>query len=117
MRANPTMMLHSQFGLYIASAMTMWAPPFTLAGLRTLDALLSRAEPHSDAREQTGCSCKRANRPSWIARQPDSELAKLANRALDRKAAAVLLRHDVVADRETKAGSFASWLGGEERLE
>ena len=32
-------------------------------------------------------------------------------------AAAVLLRHDVVADRQTEASALAGWLGGEERLE
>jgi hypothetical protein len=37
--------------------------------------------------------------------------------AIDRDHAAMLLRDDVVGDRQTEASAFASWLGGEERLE
>src|SRR5262249_17564169 len=50
-------------------------------------------------------------------REPYRELAVFANLAFDRNAAAVLLRDDVVADRQAKAGALPGRLGGEERLE
>jgi hypothetical protein len=49
-------------------------------------------------------------------RQSNSELSELAGPAIDTDRAAMLLGHDVVADREAKAGSLASRLGREERL-
>ena len=52
-----------------------------------------------------------------LARQPNRELGENALFAVDRDRAAVLLRHDIIADRETEAGPLARRLGGEERLE
>ena len=52
-----------------------------------------------------------------MARQPYRELAEFADRAVYGDAAAVLLGHDVVADRQAETGAFARWLGGEEWLE
>src|SRR5262245_48683898 len=52
-----------------------------------------------------------------LARQAYHELAVLASLALDRDCAAMLLRDDVVRDRQTKAGTLAGRFGGEERLE
>jgi hypothetical protein len=49
-------------------------------------------------------------------RQPDSEFGELADPAIDPDCAAMLLGHDVVANREAKAGSFSGRLGREERL-
>jgi len=49
------------------------------------------------------------------ARQPDRELAQLADPAVDLDRAAVLLGDDVPADRETEACPFARRLGREER--
>src|SRR5262245_64270001 len=48
--------------------------------------------------------------------QSDGELRVLADPAVDLDRAAVLLGHDVIANRETKPGSFAGRLRGEERL-
>src|SRR5271156_3507381 len=50
------------------------------------------------------------------ARQADRELGELADPAVDRDRAAVLLGDDVPADRQPEAGAFAGRLGGEERL-
>src|SRR6266436_2198236 len=50
-------------------------------------------------------------------RQADGELGELAERAVDLDRAAVLLGDDVIADRQTQAGSLAGRLGREERLE
>src|SRR5207302_3686697 len=47
----------------------------------------------------------------------DGELGVLADPAVDLDRAAVLLGHDVVADRQTKPGAFAGRLRREERLE
>jgi hypothetical protein len=51
------------------------------------------------------------------AREADGKLGKLIGLAIDGDRAAMLLRHDVVADREPEPGAFAGRLGGEERLE
>src|SRR5437868_10742167 len=50
-------------------------------------------------------------------RQAQDELGELPRLAVDRDRPAMLLRDDVVADREAEAGALAGWLGGEERLE
>src|SRR6516165_8119897 len=49
--------------------------------------------------------------------QPHCELGKVTDFAIDRDGAAVLLRYDLVADRQPKAGTLAGRLGREERLE
>src|SRR6516162_11334972 len=51
------------------------------------------------------------------ARQPHRELGEVADFAIDHDGAAVLLRYDLVADRQPKAGTLAGRLGREERLE
>src|SRR6516164_3382141 len=50
-------------------------------------------------------------------RQPHCELGEVTEFAIDRDGAAVLLRYDLVADRQPKPGAFAGRLGCEERLE
>ena len=50
-------------------------------------------------------------------RQPHRELGEVADFAIDRDGAAVLLGYDLVADRQPKPGALAGWLGREERLE
>ena len=50
-------------------------------------------------------------------RQAHGEFAVLPELAVDRYRAAVLLRDDVVADRQAEAGALAGRLGREERLE
>jgi hypothetical protein len=50
-------------------------------------------------------------------RQTYRELAVFANLAVHSDGAAMLLRHDVVGDRQAEAGAFAGRFGGEERLE
>src|SRR6516225_9293634 len=50
-------------------------------------------------------------------RQPHGELGEVTDFAIDRDGAAVLLSYDLVADRQSKPGAFASRLGREERLE
>src|SRR5213082_1616242 len=50
-------------------------------------------------------------------RQAQDELGELPRLAVDRDRPAMLLRDDVVADREAKASALACRLGGEERLE
>src|ERR1700741_5326310 len=50
------------------------------------------------------------------ARQSNGELREIADLAVDRNRAAMLLGHDVVADRQAKAGPLASRLGREEWL-
>jgi len=50
------------------------------------------------------------------ARQSNRELGELADPAIDGDRAAVLLGHDVVADREAEPSPLAGWLGGEEGL-
>jgi len=49
--------------------------------------------------------------------QADREFGEIIDLAIDLDRAAVLLGHDVVADRETEAGALAGRLGREERLE
>src|SRR5205085_1214019 len=51
------------------------------------------------------------------ARQPYDELGEGARLALDHDRAAMLLRDDVVADRQTEPGALPGRLGGEEGLE
>ena len=68
------------------------------------------------ARRLHSRSCLRNCRP-MRARQSNGELGELADPAIDGDGAAVLLRHDVIADREAKAGAFAGRLGRKERLE
>src|SRR5229473_2477121 len=53
----------------------------------------------------------------WASRQPHRELAEFPDLALDRDRATMLLRDDVVADREPQAGAFPGRLCREERLE
>src|SRR5215469_2563421 len=48
--------------------------------------------------------------------QSNGELSEIADLAIDGDRAAMLLGHDVVADREAEAGAFTSRLGREERL-
>src|SRR6266481_1403283 len=55
-------------------------------------------------------------RPGGGAGQADCELGELAEAAVDRDRAAMLLGYDVVADREAEASAFAGRLGGEEWL-
>src|SRR5215472_10364325 len=50
-------------------------------------------------------------------RQPHRKLGELTDFALDRDRTAVLLRYDVVADRQAKSRALAGRLGGEEGLE
>src|SRR6516225_10122509 len=50
-------------------------------------------------------------------RQPHRELGEVTDFAIDRDGAAVLLRYDLVADRQPKPSALASRLGREERLE
>jgi hypothetical protein len=59
---------------------------------------------------------KQSGNPLWIARQPYREFAELAALALEGDAAAVLLGHDVVADRQAQTGALTGGLGREERL-
>src|SRR5262249_24759499 len=68
--------------------------------------------PVSPAAHQTASG----GRPA-CARQAHRELGEGARLALDRDGAAMLLRDDVPADRETEPGAFAGRLGREERLE
>src|SRR5580692_10630574 len=55
--------------------------------------------------------------PLRLARQPYRELAVVADLAVHGDVAAMLLRDDVVGDRQAETGAFAGRLGGEERLE
>src|SRR3954466_9807189 len=50
-------------------------------------------------------------------RQAQDELGELPRLAVDRDRPAMLLRDDVVADRQAEAGALAGRLGGEEGLE
>src|SRR6516164_3062834 len=50
-------------------------------------------------------------------RQPHRELGEVADLAVDRDRAAVLLGYDLVANRQPKPGALASRLGREEGLE
>src|SRR5215472_7846042 len=59
----------------------------------------------------------RTSRGLLLARKANCELCERTRLARDRNAAAVLLRHNVVADRQAEAGALAGRLGGEERLE
>src|SRR6516164_8981480 len=49
--------------------------------------------------------------------QPHRKLGEVADFAVDRDGAAVLLRYDLVADRQPKPGALAGRFGREERLE
>src|SRR5262245_14518579 len=51
------------------------------------------------------------------ARQPHREFGEVADLAVDRDGTAVLLRYNLVADRQPKPGAFAGRLGREEGLE
>jgi hypothetical protein len=68
-----------------------------------------RASSHSCHRTRPG--------DRRVARQAYGELGDLADPAIDLNRAAVLLGHDVVADREAEAGPLAGRLGRKERLE
>ena len=48
--------------------------------------------------------------------QSNRELSEIADLAIDGDRAAMLLGHDVVADRQAETGSLAGRLRGEERL-
>ena len=50
-------------------------------------------------------------------RQPHGELGEVADFAIDRDGAAVLLRYDLVADRQPKPGALAGRFRREEGLE
>src|SRR6516164_5130051 len=50
-------------------------------------------------------------------RQPHGELGEVTDFAIDRDGATVLLRYDLIADRQPKPGALAGRLGREERLE
>src|SRR6516225_2885596 len=50
-------------------------------------------------------------------RQPHREFGEVTDFAIDRNGAAVLLRYDLVADRQPEPGALAGRLGREERLE
>jgi hypothetical protein len=52
-----------------------------------------------------------------VTRQADGELGELADPAIDPDCAAMLLGHDVIADRTPKPRPLAGRLGGEEWLE
>src|SRR5215510_8401586 len=52
-----------------------------------------------------------------VSRQAYREFGEFPDFAVHADRAAVLLRYNVVADRQTEAGSFASRLGRKERLE
>src|SRR3954471_17252797 len=52
-----------------------------------------------------------------LARQSDNELREFIHLAVDSDRSPMLFRHDVVGDRQAKAGALAGWLGGEEWLE
>src|SRR6267142_1489212 len=60
--------------------------------------------------------CLRHCRPV-SARQSNSEFSELADPAIDLNRAAVLLGHDVIADRQAKPCALSGRLGGEEWLE
>ena len=45
-----------------------------------------------------------------LARQPDRELAEFADLAFHGDRSAMLLRHNVIGDRQTEAGALAGWL-------
>ena len=51
------------------------------------------------------------------ARQPHRELGEVADLAIESDGTAVLLRYNLVADRQPKSGTLAARLGREERLE
>src|SRR5262245_19026480 len=51
------------------------------------------------------------------ARQPHRELGEVADLAIESDGTAVLLRYNLVADRQPKSGTLAGRLGREERLE
>src|SRR6516165_9795699 len=61
--------------------------------------------------------CCLCHRSLVSTRQSNGEPSELADLAIDGDRAAMLLGHDVIADREAEAGSFTSRLGREERLE
>src|SRR6516162_2750028 len=70
--------------------------------------------PYSDiatASSRSSSHCMSASR------QPHRELGEVTDFAIDRDGAAVLLRYDLVADRQSKPGALAGRLGCEERLE
>src|SRR5580704_4924188 len=62
-------------------------------------------------------STGRSPRRLRFARQPYRELAVVADLAIHSDAAAMLLRDDIVGDRQAEAGALAGWLGSEEWLE
>jgi hypothetical protein len=66
------------------------------------------------ARSWFGWSCPKADH-RWssrrlLPRQVDGKFSEHALVAFDRDRPAVLLRYDVVVDRETKPGPLAGWL-------
>ena len=78
-------------------------------GLNTLEPLgICILLSHSGRRL---CNCRPVS--PW---QSNGELSELADLAIDGDRAAMLLGHDVVADRKAEAGAFAGWLGREEGL-
>jgi hypothetical protein len=52
-----------------------------------------------------------------LARQGDKKFGKFIHLAIDSDRSAMLLRDDVVGDRQAESGALAGWFGREERLE
>src|SRR5438132_14251024 len=75
---------------------------------------LGLAAPTKASSRSRCCLCH--SRPV-SARQPDSEFSELPDPAIDCDRAAMLLGHDVIADREAEASSLAGRRGREEWLE
>src|ERR1051325_9840500 len=71
-----------------------------------------RLARHPQPKCSRSCGCPSSPR----ARQSDREFGELANLAIDLDRPAVLLGHDVVADRQSQASSFSGRLGREEWL-
>ena len=59
--------------------------------------------------------CPAATGREHLARQGNNEFGEHIDLAFHRDPAAMLLRDDVVGDRQTEASALAGWLGGEER--
>jgi hypothetical protein len=52
-----------------------------------------------------------------LARQGNKKFGKFIHLAINSDRSAMLLRDDVVGDRQAKSGALAGWFGREERLE
>src|SRR5580704_3224615 len=89
--------------------------PDALRG-ETADGTASRHQAHHrPPAHETSCPVSLGR--EHPARQGNNKFGEFIDLAIDSDRSPMLLRNDVVGDRQAEAGALAGWLGGEEWLE